>query len=315
VSITRHIQKRVAAAEAEMNSVIKERSDVIHGMWVVRVAQQHLVMCGPGGTGKSFLVREFTSHISDAVHFETALDEFKDPGEVFGPPDIKAMVEDGRTRRVIEGMLPEATDAFVDEIFNGNAPTLHSLQPIMNERIFHNPKPTDVPLRSLYAGTNKLVDSDPDLAPFFDRLHVRYEVDYVKSRRNQIDMVAEAVERMRQAGRTVTSLASPTQVTVAELDIARAESLELEVDDEVFGTFVDLRDALRTEGGIVISDRRMVDGMFAVRANAWVRGHDAVQIIDLDILAHMWWPRLEDAAKAQEIILGSSTPPRRGRST
>lgn len=308
--ISRDIQERVAACEAEMNKVIKERSNVVHGMWVTRVGQLHLVMLGPGGTGKSYLVREFVSHIANAVHFETALDETKDPGEAFGPPDIRAMVQEGRTRRVTEGMLPEATDAFVDEIFNGNSPTLHSLMPIMNERVFHNPKPAPVPLRSLYAGTNKLLDSDPDLAAFFDRLHLRYEVDYVKSRRNQADMVAEAIARMAKVGRgTITSLAtSPTTVTVEELDIAHKEALALDVDDEVFGTFLDLRDALRSDGGIVISDRRMVDGMAAVKANAWVRGHDKVQIGDLDILADMWWTLQEQAAKAREIILEVANP-------
>ena len=221
------------------------------------------------------------------MHFETSLDETKDPGEVFGPHDIKAMVDQGRTQRVTEGMLPEATDAFVDEIFNGNSPTLHSLQPIMNERIFHNPKPVPVPLRSLYAGTNKLLDSDPDLAPFFDRLHLRYEVDYVTSRRNQSDMVTEAIARMQQVGRgAITSLAvAPTRINVDELDVAHHEALALSVADDVFGTFLDLRDGLRTEGGIVISDRRMVEGMAAVKANAWVRGHDQVQMIDLDVLA------------------------------
>lgn len=309
MSITPDIQRRVAACEVEMNSVLKERSDVVHGMWVARVAHQHLVMLGPGGTGKSFLVREFAGHISDAVYFETALDETKDPGEVFGPPDIQAMVHERRVRRVVDGMLPEATDAFVDEIFNGNSPTLHSLQPMMNERLFHNPTPFAVPLRSLFAGTNKLLDSDPDLAPFFDRLHLRYDVSYIKSRRNQIDMVTEAIAR-KSLGQGLTSLQTSltTQVTVAELDTAHYESLALNVDDEVFGAFVDLREALRSEGGIVISDRRMVDGMQAVMANAWVRGHDEVRIPDLDILVSMWWTRLEEAPKARDIILEVANP-------
>jgi MoxR-like ATPase len=310
VSITQDIQKRVAAIEIEMNAIIKERADVIHGALVARVGQLHLLMLGPGGSGKSFLVRELVSHISGAAHFETALDETTDPGQVFGPPDIKAMVEQGKTRRVTDGMLPEATDAFVDEIFNGNSPVLHSLMPMMNERIFHNNgMPSQVPLRSLYAGSNKL-NADADLAAFFDRLHLRYTVGYVKSRQNQMDMVTEAISRMAQVGRgTITSLAtSPTQVSVEELDIAHKEALALNMDDEVLGAFFDLHDALDTDGGIVISPRRIVEGTVAVLANAWVRNHEDVQIGDLDILAHMWWTLQDQAPKAQEIILGVANP-------
>jgi MoxR-like ATPase len=178
----------------------------------------------------------------------------------------------------------------------------------MNERVFHNNgMPTEVPLRSMIAGTNKLT-ADADLAPFFDRLHLRYQVDYLKSRTNQIDMVTEAIARMSQAGRGMTtSLAVPTQVTVAELDVANKESLELNMDESVIHTFFDLHDALRSSG-IVVSDRRVVDGMAAVLANGWLRNHPDVQVADLDILAHMWWPLQELAPAARAIILEVANP-------
>jgi MoxR-like ATPase len=309
VTISTDIQKRVAAIMDEQNVIIKERQDVIHGSWVARIGQLHLNMLGPGGTGKSFLVRDLVRHIEDAVYFETALDETTDPGQVFGPPDIKAMVEDGKTRRVITGMLPEATDAFVDEIFNGNSPTMHSLMPAMNERIFHNNGiPMNIPLRCLYSGTNKL-NADADLAAFWDRLHLRYEVGYIQGRDSKADMVGQAIARMVVAGRgTVTSIAeNPTLVTIAELDQAHAEALSLDVSDAVMNTFLDLQDELRGKG-IQISDRRAVEGMVAVLANAWVRGHEDVQVGDLDILSAMWWTLRDQAQEARKVILEITNP-------
>lgn len=307
--ITQDIQQRVRKIIAEQNSVVKGRSDVIHGLWVARIAQQHLLMVGPGGTGKSFLVRDAVSHIEGAKHFETALDETTDPGQVFGPPDIPAMVKDGKNRRVVTDMLPEATDAFIDEIFNGNGPVLHSLMPIMNERIFHNNgMPSDVPLRSLYAGTNKL-NADADLAAFFDRLHLRYQVDYIRARRDQSDMVSEAVARMSVLGRgTGTNLAADkTMVTVEELDQAHAEALSLSVSDGVMDLFLDLAEELKNKG-IQISDRRKVEGMVAVLANAWIRGHEDVKAADLDILAHMWWTLLDQREEARQVVLAVANP-------
>lgn len=306
--ISEKIRTRIQAIMEEQRAVILERDAVIHGLWVARIAQEHLVMVGAGGTGKSMLVRDATRHIDGAVHFETALDETTDPAQVFGPPDIVAMVEHGISRRVTTGMLSEATDAFVDEIFNGNKPTLHSLMTVLNERIFHNPTPVTTPLRSAFAGTNDL-NADTGLTAFFDRLHLRYVVDYIGTRDNVRSMVAQAITRMSISGRgTVTSvLDTPTTVTLAELDAAHVEALKLHVDDDVWADFLDLREGLRSTG-IVFSDRRAVEGMAAVLANAWLRGHQSVQRGDLDILAHMWWTTQDQIPAAQEVIYGMCNP-------
>lgn len=307
--ISTDIQGRVQQIITEQQQVIQQRSDVIHGYWVARVAQQHLLMLGPGGTGKSFLVRDAVSHIEGANLFEVALDETTDPGQVFGPPDIPAMVKDGKNRRVVTNMLPEATDAFVDEIFNGNSPVLHSLMPIMNERIFHNNgMPSDVPLRTLTAGTNKL-NADADLAAFFDRLHIRFVVDYLDSRTAQVDMIGAAIARMSVLGRgTGTSLATTkTMVSIDELDQAHQESLSLSVEDTVMDLFLDLAAELRGKG-VIISDRRKVEGMAAVLANAWVRGHESVRAADLDILANMWWTVQDQITEVRQTVLAVANP-------
>ena len=306
------INARVNAIIAEQGLTIKERGDVIHGVWVGRVAQEHLIMLGPGGTGKSLQARDTASHITDAVYFEVAVDETTDPSQVFGPPDIKAMVEDGKTRRVPTGMLPEATEAFIDEFFNANGPLLHSIMPALNERIFHNNgTPSGIPLRQVLAGTNKL-NSDADQAALWDRIHLRYVVDYISARRSQAEMVGDAIARMSLVGRgTNTNIpgATKTLVTLAELDQAHKEALSLEVPDPVLDLFFDIRDELR--GGtaqVTVSDRRAVEGMAAVMANAWVRGHETVTVGDLDILANMWWTLQAQMSAVRGVILANTNP-------
>lgn len=308
--ITHDIQQRVVAIKSELNESIKERSDVIHGVLVARVAQEHVLMVGPGGTGKSFLARSVADHISDSKFFESAFDETTDPSQVFGPPDIKAMVEQGKTRRVPTNMLPEATDAFLDEFFNGNGPLLHSLMPALNERVWHNNGiPSAIPLRQAIMGTNKL-NADADQAALWDRVHLRYQVGYIKSRNSVADMIGQAIIRMAAVGRgtaTHTGAMSRTLVTLDELDTAHKEALSLDIPDPVFELFQDLREELASNG-IVIGDRRQVEGMAAVLANAWVNGHESVEAGDLDILSAMWWHLQEDAAKARGIILAATNP-------
>jgi MoxR-like ATPase len=303
------VQKRVVAAMDEMNDVLKERHEVIHGAWVGRIGQLHMILLGRAGSGKTMLSRNMVSHIDGAVRFDKTLDETSDPSEVFGPPDIKGMVEDGRTRRIPDGMLPEATDAFLDEFYNANKPLLHSIMSAMNERLWNNNgQPTPIPLRQVLAGTNKF-DMDPDLAALHDRIHLRYVVDYVKDRQHKSDMVTQAIARMALKGRgTATDVAtSRTMVTLDELDAAHKEALALDITDETLALYWDISDELDANG-IEISNRREVEGMVAVMANAWLRGHEEVQPGDLDILAHMWWTLPDQMATSRGIILAATNP-------
>lgn len=310
--ITTDIQQRVTAIINEMCADIKERDSVIHDVWAARVGQLHLLMLGPGGTGKSYLARRVAGHIDGSVYFESAFDETTDPSQVFGPPDIKAMVEDGKTRRVCKGMLPEATDAMLDEFFNGNGPLLHSVMPVLNERVWHNNGvPSPVPLRSALMGTNKL-NADADQAALWDRVHIRHIVDYVGDRQNQMDLVGDAIARMALVGRG-TSTTVPgqqkTMVTLAEMDQAHKEALALAVPTPVAELFFDIRDELRHgKAQVSISDRRCVESMAAVMANAWVRGHNEVKTGDLDILANMWWTVQDQRAEARSVILAATNP-------
>lgn len=310
--IDQSINQRVNAIIDEMNDVIKERVEVIKGVWNAIIAQEHLLMLGPGGTGKSFLVRNAVSHITNSRLFEVAFDETTDPSQVFGPPDIKAMVEDGKTRRVPTGMLPEADFAFLDEFFNGNGPLLHSTMPALNERVWHNNGlPSAIPLRAAFMGTNKL-NADADQAALWDRVHMRHVVGYIGDRTAQAEMVGDAIARMAAVGRgtntTIPGL-QQTQVTLDELDQAHKEALSLDVPDPVIEMFFDIRDELQHGSAkIQISDRRAVEGMAAVMANAWLNNHTSVTVGDLDVLANMWWTVQDQMATARSVILAATNP-------
>jgi MoxR-like ATPase len=310
-TITESIRERLLTIVQEQNDLIKERAEVVRAVWVARIANQHVLFVGPGGTGKSLHARDVAAHIAGSRHFEVVLDETSDPSEVFGPPDIKAMAEEGITSRSGDGYLQTATDAFIDEFFNANGPVLHSSMAALNERLLHERGVAmSIPLRQCLMGTNKL-NVDVDQAALWDRIHHRYEVGYIKSRENQIAMVIESVARLSLSGRgasTDTGTAK-TQVTLEELDQAREEALNLYVPDNVLNALADLRQELAEgDAKVEISDRRFNEGMVAVMANAWLRGHETVQIADLDILSGMWWTLLEQRTAAAKIILAQTNP-------
>lgn len=296
-------RNQIEAAIVEMGSVHKERLSVIHGLWVALVARQHLLMLGPGGTGKSFLIRDLASRILSAQYFETALDETSDPGQVFGPVDIKAMKEEGKHRRRTTNMLPEADIAFIDEFFNANGPTLHGTMPILNERVHHNNgHATQTPLWSAFMGTNKL-NADTDQAATWDRIHQRFLMSYVQGRDNIQDMVADSIARR------ISSYTEPEKASIelSELKTAHDEAMQTKVPQDTWDTFIDLKEELQ-HAGVEVGSRRIAEGMAAVLANAWINGHSEVTVGDLDVLQNMWWTFQSEIEPVQQIILGVTNP-------
>lgn len=331
---------RIEAAITEMALTHRERLPIIKGMFVALLARQHLLMLGPGGTGKSFLVRDLASRIVDSRYFEIAFDETSDPGQAFGPTDIKSMKDrfrvkgifhdtwgdafqhakilasgdievaqtyieqvPGKYRRITTNMLPEAEIAFLDEFFNANGPLLHGLMPILNERLFHNNgTPTATPLWSMFAGTNKL-NADADQAALWDRIHHRHVIAPVRGRDNLRQVALDSVTR-RVSGFVEADKAT---IELSELHAAHDEAMRLEMPDNVLDTFMDIKEEL-FESGIDVSVRRMNEGYAAVLANSWLNGHDAVTTADLDVLQSMWWVLQADADTARGIILGATNP-------
>lgn len=296
------VRERIRTAITEMNLVHKERTEIIEGMWTAAIAHQHFLMIGPGGTGKSFIVRDLVERIEGAKYYEKALDETSVPDEISGPPNLKLLTEEGTFQRNTVGMLPEADYAFLDEFFNANGPALHHTMPMLNERIFHdNGVGMPIPLRTVFMGTNKL-NADVDMAALWDRVHHRHKIDYVSDRDNLRALVSEAV--LRRAGVATEQ----SVVTLTEIDAAHKEALVIPVPDATYSVFLDLLANLEHEG-VVVSTRRVVEGMVGVLASAWLNDHaDGVKVGDLSVLRHMLWSRQEDITKVRTIVLEATNP-------
>ena len=83
--------------------------------------------------------------------------------------------------RKIDGYLPTAQVAFVDEIFKANSAILNSLLTILNERLFDNgSERIEVPLLCLVGASNELPESE-ELDALYDRFLLRSSVEQVSS--------------------------------------------------------------------------------------------------------------------------------------
>lgn len=311
--ITENIRQKFQDIRVELNDKHKERVPTIDLALVALVARFHYLMLGAPGTGKSFLVDDLMSRVTGVNKFKTQLHEDSKADYLVGAPDIPALVESGQARVLYKGMLPDAFLAFIGEIGNANAPILHNLLPLLNERIFfeggineqtgqRDVVKTD--LWTVYMDTNFLFD-DPKVQAVWDRVHFRDEVTYVKNRENLRDIL-----RMTR-GRHLVGKAlveeKTTTLTRDEIVQAHNEALSIPFPQDVEDTLFDMAEELQSLG-VEVSTRRLMQVGVAVSANAWFRGHETVRVGDLDVAVSMLWNTLSDRDVVSEVILTTTNP-------
>src|SRR6185436_5261836 len=78
-----------------------------------------------------------------------------------------------------EGMLPEASLVFLDELLNANSAILNSLLHVLNERLFRRGREKRaLPTLMVVGASNRLPEEDA-LAALFDRFLMRVRCDNV----------------------------------------------------------------------------------------------------------------------------------------
>ena len=144
---------------APMKSAFVGKDEIIDLLGVCLVAGENLFLLGPPGTAKSALVQDLARRIEGRV-FDYLLTRFTEPNELFGPFDIRKLRE-GELVTNTEGMLPEASLVFLDELLNANSAILNSLLMVLNERVFRRGQETrPLPTLMVIGASNRLPEDD-----------------------------------------------------------------------------------------------------------------------------------------------------------
>lgn len=162
----------------DLDRNLLERDAAVRLLLLAALAGEHVLLVGPPGTAKSELARRLHGAFVDARYFERLLTRFSVPEELFGPLSLKALEQD-RYERLIDGFLPTAQVAFLDEVFKANSAILNALLTLLNEREFDNGAGRiRVPLVTVVGATND-VPADESLLAFHDRFLLRVPVEPV----------------------------------------------------------------------------------------------------------------------------------------
>mmetsp|Transcript_4042 Transcript_4042/g.14128 ORF Transcript_4042/g.14128 Transcript_4042/m.14128 type:complete len:532 (+) Transcript_4042:3-1598(+) len=300
---TAALQSQVRASFARLTEGLVERETEVRLLMLAAFCGEHLLLLGPPGTAKSELGRRLSALVKGHF-FERLLTRFSVPEELFGPLSMRGLENDQYLRQT-GGYLPEATVAFVDEIFKANSAILNSLLTILNERLFDNgSNRVDVPLVCLVGASNELPESE-ELDALYDRFLFRYSVQQV-SQGALGDLL-----RLKMAGSMDESEgggdeSAPGPLMLDSLDSVRERAwAEVEVPDNVVELITALREFLqqRCEPPIYVSDRRLVKAVRMLKVAAYTCGRRTVNEFDCVLLKHVVWQKPEEAGKVADWLL------------
>ena len=270
---------------APMKRTFVGKDEVIDLLGICLVGGENLFILGPPGTAKSALVHQLAARMEGRT-FDYLLTRFTEPNELFGPFDIRKL-RDGELQTNTEGMLPEASLVFLDELLNANSAILNSLLVALNERLFRRGKETRPLAALMFVGASNHLPEDDALQALFDRFLLRVHCDNVPG---------ERLPDVLTAGwKLATERTAKSALHFDDLRVVQSAlgTVELAVVRQPFSELVHrVRHA-----GIPVSDRRAVKLQRVIAASALLAGRNEARLSDLWVVRHIW-----DTEEQQEVL-------------
>lgn len=305
-----------------------EREHIVANVLLAVIAGQSVFLYGVPGTAKSLIARRISLAFKDAKHFEYLMQRFSTPDEVFGPVDIKELKE-GRYIRKIEGYLPSANFAFLDEIFKSSPAILNTLLTIINEKIFRNDgKDVKVPLHALIAASNETPAQGSGLEALYDRLNMRLLVEPLKEWDNFKNLIEGKFEEANVNDNEkitldelnlITNGAKAVKFSPQSLEIIKEireniEKLNVKNDqDDSSDPYQQSRQETsnnqilqENQSQIYVSDRRWKNLAHILKTSAFLNDRSEVLPADVLLLANCLWSEKEQIEAIKNIVTQSA---------
>jgi MoxR-like ATPase len=261
--------------EKEINLAVLEREEVTRSALIALLTRSNMLQLGDPGTAKSYITKILAQSFG-LNYFQYLLGKNMDPAELFGPVSMPEFKKGNFVRNTV-GKLPNAHIAFLDETFKGSTAILNSLLTISNERLYDDGSGLkEVPLQSLFGASNEMPQED-SLAALYDRFLLRHDVTYLSDSGNFIAMLG---------GKHNVDVT--TSISLDELQFAQSAIDSVNIPKSILGDMNKLKKELE-HSKIFNSDRRWLQAMPLLRANAWLSGRSSVETDDYSVLRHVLW--------------------------
>ena len=316
-------KNKIKKLKEALSQGLLEKDELISLVLLCMIAGKSVFLFGPPGTAKSLISRRVSCAFQSNRFFDYLMNRFSTPEEIFGPLKLSELRQD-RLVRSVDGFLPSADFAFLDEIWKSSPAILNSLLTIINEKTFRNGKENvKVPLRGLVAASNELPQKGQSLEALYDRFIMRLIVPPLKQKanfkkllqsKNISDKVAISENFSNDELEAIKTQSNA--VTIPNNVLETIELLRLKIDD--FNTqnaksaesnkpkdSKDSGESNNSQEPIYISERRWVAVVELLRFCAVLNDRDFVDMSDLVLLKHCLWSN-ENEIEIIERLLGES---------
>ncbi len=289
----------------QLSTGLYERKEIVAQSLLAILAKQSVFLYGPPGTAKSLIARRVSAAFEGSQYFEILMNRFTTPEEVFGPISLKELKED-RYLRKVEGFLPAADVAFLDEIWKSSPAILNTLLTIVNERKFRNDgKVNNVPLKGIIAASNEVPPPGQGLDALYDRLVMRLGVMPVEDTENSFKNL---IDPEPGVGGNV-EIDKRLRVTNEVWKDLLEKSDRVRLSDEAWTIIKAIRVKIEKynheheKTPLYVSDRRWKMMVALLKMAATLVGRDHVKPIDLMILCDCLWTIPETRAEIAELVV------------
>ncbi len=320
---TEKLHDRIQKIRDALSEGLIEKEDVVRLLLLTAIAGESSFLLGGPGCGKSMLARRMALAFkvdgeNGVKYFETLLNQFSTPEDVFGNISLKALngeLEECKGkeeyRRLTENMLPEADIAFLDEIWKASPAILNTLLTIINERKFHNgSKVMNVPLKALFAASNELPAKNKGLEALYDRFVLRLCVGYIKDEDSFFEMIDGSSSSEFELSDEVKNL----QITNEELKAWKEKIDAVSLSDEAKAVISAIRKELvhrnnnmgdedKKNGELFeVGDRRWKKIAHILKTSAFLNDRSEVDLMDCQLIEYCIWSTEKQQKAAREIV-------------
>ena len=280
-----------------------EREEQIELMGLSLISGIDPLFLGDPGVGKTWMIELLLSVLEGAGEedfFNTLVFKETPADDLLGMRSLPAM-KAGRIERMMDGYLPTAVVAYLDEIFKASPTLVNALLDIMANRKLKvgNKVHKLAQLLAIYGSSNELPDRE-DMAPFRDRWAITNFVQPVRTPEGR-----KAVMRIQdefQAQARNIDLTDAPRLLLSDVETIRGEVRGIELPDAVIESLATAQERWGQKG-FAPSQRRIGQMLMAIKGRAWARGDGQASTDDLIVAAHMAWNHPDHAKDAREVVM------------
>lgn len=301
------LRERFASLLEKLNEGVYGRQQAVALSLLAAVAGESIFLLGPPGVAKSMVARRLKSAFDGAVPFEYLMSRFSTPDELFGPVAVSKLKDADLYERVVEGYLPAADIAFLDEIWKAGPAIQNALLTILNEKTYRNGKTVlKVPLKGIVAASNELPAVGQGLEALWDRFLIRCMVGNIEDQTDFDRMLLDVDDRE-------PVVASELAIRPDEYYRWQEAMKQTVVPYEVLEVVHRLKELIEvynqkqqndgtSDSLLYVSDRRWKKCIRLLRAAAFLNGAGRVHLSDCFLLASCLWHEVQHCEEVEQMV-------------